>query len=59
MVLVGKLEGKRPHARPMHIWTDNGKADLQETDKGTMNWIDLAQDMDGSCEHGNEPSGTI
>jgi len=24
-----------------------------------MNWIDLAQDTDGSCEHGNEPSGTI
>ena len=30
MVLVGKLEGKRPLARPMHIWKDNGKLDLQE-----------------------------
>jgi hypothetical protein len=27
-----------------------------------MDWIDLAQDRDqwrGSCEHGNEPSGSI
>jgi hypothetical protein len=27
-----------------------------------MDWIDLAQDMgpvEGSCEHGNEPSGSI
>jgi hypothetical protein len=29
---------------------------------GVMDWIDLAQDRDqwrGSCEHGNEPSGSI
>jgi hypothetical protein len=29
---------------------------------GVMNWIDLAQDRDqlgGSCEHDNEPSGSI
>jgi len=32
MVLVGKLEGKRRLARPMHIWKDNGKLDLQEID---------------------------
>jgi hypothetical protein len=24
-----------------------------------MDWIYLAQDRDGSCEHGNEPSGSI
>jgi len=30
-VLVGKLEGKRrPLARPMLIWKDDGKLDLQE-----------------------------
>jgi hypothetical protein len=32
MVSVGKLEGKRPLARPMHIWKDNDKSDLQEID---------------------------
>jgi len=31
-VLVGKLEGKRPLARPMYVWKDNGKLDLQEID---------------------------
>jgi hypothetical protein len=24
-----------------------------------MDWIDLAQDREASCEHGNEPSGSI
>jgi hypothetical protein len=24
-----------------------------------MDWIDLAQDRDHSCEHGDEPSGSL
>jgi hypothetical protein len=36
--------------------------DLRETGWDVMDWIDLTQDKDqweGSCEHGNEPSGSI
>jgi hypothetical protein len=36
--------------------------DLREIGWGGMDWIDLAQDRDqweGSCEQGNEPSGSI
>jgi hypothetical protein len=41
---------------------DNIKMDLREIGLGGMDWIDLAQDRDkwkGSCEHGNESSGSI
>jgi hypothetical protein len=41
---------------------DNIKMDLREIGWGGMDWIDLTQDRDpveGSCEHGNEPSGFI
>jgi hypothetical protein len=24
-----------------------------------MDWIELAQDREGSCEHGDEPSGSL
>jgi hypothetical protein len=36
--------------------------DLREIGWDGVDWIDLAEDMDqwrGSCEHGNEPSGSI
>jgi len=35
--------------------------DLQKVELKGMDWIDLAQDMDGwrgSCKRGNEPSGS-
>ena len=48
MVLVGKLEGKRPLGRPRPRWEDNIKVDLQEIEIGCVGvgWIDLAPDMD-------------
>jgi hypothetical protein len=61
-ILVGKPEGKRPLGRPRHTWEDNIRIDHREIGWGCMDWIDLAQDRDqwrGSCEHGNEPSGSI
>jgi hypothetical protein len=41
---------------------DNIKMDLREIGWGGMDLIDLAQDkgpMEGSCEHGNKPPGSI
>jgi hypothetical protein len=36
--------------------------DRRETGRDGVDWIDLAQDrgpVEGSCERGNEPSGSI
>jgi hypothetical protein len=41
---------------------DNIKMDLQEVGCGDTDWIEQAQDWDrwwGTCECGNEPSGSI
>jgi hypothetical protein len=41
---------------------DNIKIDLREIGWDGMDWIDLAQDrepVEGSCEHGDEPSGSL
>jgi hypothetical protein len=59
---VGKPEGKRLLGGPRRRWVDNIKMDLREIGWDGMDWIDLAQDkgpVDGSCEHGNEPSGSV
>jgi hypothetical protein len=61
-ILVGKPEGKRPLGRQRRVWVYTIKIDLREIGWGGMDWIDLAQVRDqwrGSCEHGNEPSGSI
>jgi len=42
--LVGKLEGKKPLARPRRKWEENIKVDLQEVRWRTMDWIDLDED---------------
>jgi hypothetical protein len=44
MVLVGKLEGKRPLGRPRRRWEDNIKLNLREIWIDGSNWIQLAQD---------------
>jgi hypothetical protein len=60
-VLVGRPEGKISLGRPMHMWKDNIKMDLREKGINGANWILLAQDRPWwqTCEHGNEPSGSI
>jgi hypothetical protein len=55
-ILMGKPEGKRPLERPKRREVDNAKMDLREIRCGGLDWIDLAQ---GSCEQGDEPSGSI
>jgi hypothetical protein len=62
MILVGKPEGKRPLERPRRRWVDNIKMDLKEIGREGTDCIELAQDRDpveGSCEHGDEPSGSL
>jgi hypothetical protein len=44
MVLVWKLEGKRPRGRSRRKCEDNIKLNLQEVECGGMEWIDLAKD---------------
>jgi hypothetical protein len=59
---VEKPEGKRPLGRIRRRWENNIKMDLRETGWDIMDWTHLGQDgrkMEGSCEHGNEPSGSI
>jgi hypothetical protein len=59
---VGKPGGKRPLGRPRRKWVGNIKMHLREIGWDGMDWINLAEDRDqweGSCEHGNEPSGSI
>jgi hypothetical protein len=42
--LVGKPDGKRPLGSPRRRWEDNINIDLQEVGRGSMDWIELAQD---------------
>jgi hypothetical protein len=60
-VLVGRLEGKKPLARPRCRW-EGIKMDLRETGIDGTNWIWLAQDRVQwwtFCVHGNGPLGSI
>jgi hypothetical protein len=56
---VGKPERKRPLGRPRCRWVDNIKIDLK------MGWYGLDRSgsgqgrVEGSCEHGDEPSGSL
>jgi hypothetical protein len=57
---VVKTEGKRPLARPRRMWVDIIKMDLRWDE---MVWTGLSgsgeKPVEGSCEHGNEPPGSI
>jgi hypothetical protein len=44
MVLVGRLERKRPLGRPRRRWENNIKMDLREIGIDGANWIHLAED---------------
>jgi hypothetical protein len=59
-ILVGKPEGKRLLGRPRRRWEDTVKMDLMEI--GLGEWIGFmwrrVGTVAGSCEHGNEPSGS-
>jgi hypothetical protein len=46
IILVRKLEGKRPLRRPRRRWDDKGKMDLREIGFEGVNWIHLAQDLE-------------
>jgi hypothetical protein len=55
-ILVGKPEGERELARPSYRWEDNIKMDLRKWD-GVV-WTGYGP-VEGSCEHGNEHSGSV
>jgi hypothetical protein len=63
-ILVGRPEGRRPPGRPRRRWENNIKTDLREIGFGDVGmWIGFILFRvgrgRGSCEHGNEPSGSI
>ena len=43
----------------MHRWEDSIKMDLQDVGCGGMDWFDVAQDRDRTCDCGSEPLGSI
>jgi hypothetical protein len=53
MILVGKLEGRRPLGRPRRWWVNNIKIDLREIGLDGIYWIDVAQDRDQWRAHVN------
>jgi hypothetical protein len=56
----GIRTGDLPACSIVHRWMNNIKKDLREVRWEDMDWIDLAQgSVGGSCEHGNEPSGSM
>jgi hypothetical protein len=57
-VLVGKPEGKSPLGRHTRRWKDNFKMDIGDVGVWTgSSWLRIGQ-MAGTCERGNEPSGS-
>jgi hypothetical protein len=43
---IGKPEGKRPLGRPRRRWEDGIRMDLREIGWGSIDWIQLVQNMD-------------
>jgi hypothetical protein len=50
---------ERTIGRPTCRWEINIGMDLREIGWVGIYWIAVAQDREGCCEHGNEPSGSI
>jgi hypothetical protein len=60
-ILVGKSEGKRPLGRPTRALVGNIKMDLNRNGvvwTGFI-WLRIGKPVEGSCDQGNEPSGSI
>jgi hypothetical protein len=45
-VLMGKSEGKIPFERPRRRWEVGIRIDLGDIGRGSVDWIQLAQDRD-------------
>jgi hypothetical protein len=61
-ISIGKPEGKRPLGRPRRRWEENIIMALTERVWEGVHWMYLARDkgpVAGSCEPGNEPSGSV
>jgi hypothetical protein len=60
-ILTGKPEGKRPLGRPRHRLLGNIKMTfrLDGVVWTGLIWLRIGTPMQGSCVHGNEPSGYI
>jgi hypothetical protein len=43
LILVGKLEEKKPHERPRHKWEENIKVGLKAVGCVVMNWLHFVQ----------------
>jgi hypothetical protein len=62
---LGKPERKKPLGRPTRRWINNIKIDLREIGWDGMGWYGLdgtgsgQGPVEGSCEHGDEPSGSL
>jgi hypothetical protein len=44
--VVVKPEGRRPLGRPRPRWEDNIKVGFQESECGSLDWMELAVDKD-------------
>jgi hypothetical protein len=60
-ILMTNPEEKRPLERSRSMWEENIKMDFREIGWGGVDWIRMAEEgtNEGSCKHGNEPSGVI
>jgi hypothetical protein len=56
-ILIGKPERKRSLGRLRHRWEYNIRMDLREIGWEGVVWLGIGP-VEGSCEHGNEPSGS-
>jgi hypothetical protein len=62
IISVGKSERKRPLGRSSRGLEDNIKMGLRQIYWGGIDWNNPGSrqgQVEGSCEHGNEPSGSV